>query len=41
MEGQVKCFLGKVKFKGLSKKKKIKNMNRKMITNSQVLTTEP
>ena len=55
MEGQIKCFPGKVKLKefiitkplfyemlkGLSKKKKkIKNMNSKMTTNSQ-LSTEP
>ena len=44
MEGQIKCFPDKVKFiitkpllyemlKGLIKKKKIKNMNTKMITN--------
>ena len=28
-------------YRGLSKKKKIKNMNSKMTTNSQLLTTEP
>ena len=55
MEGQIKCFPGKVKLKefiipkpllyetlkGLSKEKKIKNMNSKMTTNSQLSTTKP
>ena len=54
MEGQIKCFLDKIKLKefiiakllcnmkcyrGL-KKKKIKTMNSKMTTNSQLSTTE-
>ena len=52
MEGQIKCFPDKVKFtefiitkplhemlKGLSKKK-IKNVNSKMTTISQLLTTQ-
>ena len=53
MEGQIKCFPDKVNLKEfiitqpllyemLSKEKeKIKTMNSKMTTNSQLLTTEP
>ena len=54
MEGQIKCFSDKVKFKEFiitnpilyemlkgPKKKKIKTMNSKMTTNSQLSTTEP
>ena len=52
MEGQIKCFTDKVKLKGLSvspyhmkclrdlSKKRIKTMNSKMTTNSQLSTTE-
>ena len=53
MEGQRKCFPDNVKLmefiitkpllneRDLSKKKKIKNMNSKMTTNSQLSTNEP
>ena len=49
MEGQIKCFPDKVKLKKFIitkpymkyKKKKIKNMNSKMTTNSQLSTTKP
>ena len=53
MEGQIKCFPDNVKLmefiitkpllneRDLSKKKKIKNMNSKMTTNSQLSTNEP
>ena len=51
MEGQIKCFPDKVKFKefiitkpllyAMLKGKEIKNMNSKMTTNSQLLSTEP
>ena len=53
MEGQIKCFLDRVKLKEFiitkpllyemlsKKKKKIKNVNSKMTTKSQLSTTEP
>ena len=54
MEGQIKCFSDKVKFKEFIitrsllyemlkdlSKKKLKNMNNKMTTNSQLSTNEP
>ena len=54
MEGRIKCFSDKVKFRefiitkplfyeirDLSKKKKIKNMNSKNDSKSQLLTTTP
>ena len=44
MEGQIKCFPDKIKLKEFiitKKNKKMKTMNSKMTTNSQLSTTKP